>query len=99
MSTSTAAEDEERRSKALGKMRLALLWIVGLGLVALGCYGRPSPVGWGVGLVVAGLGGAVRWGAGGYLIKSRALIPGGPYAYVRNPLYLGRVLIGSGMCI
>jgi len=98
MSTSTAAE-ESRRDKTLGHLRLALLWIVGTWMVALGLAGRPSPIGWGIGLVVAGLGVAVRSWAAGYLIKSKALITGGPYAYVRNPLYLGRVMIGSGMCI
>src|SRR6185436_16068167 len=96
--TSSAAETE-RRDKVLGKIRLAAIWIVGLALVVLACVARPDPVGWGVGLVVAGLGVAVRSWAAGYLIKSKALITGGPYAYVRNPLYLGRVLIGTGMCI
>src|SRR6185369_12486626 len=98
MSTSAAAE-QERRDKKLGNLRLALLWIVGAAMVALGLAGRPSPLGWGIGLVVAGLGVAVRSWAAGYLIKSKALITGGPYAYVRNPLYLGRVMIGTGMCI
>jgi len=97
--SATSTTEQERRDKKLGNLRLALLWIVGLGLVALGCIGRPSPLGWGIGLVVGGCGVAVRSWAAGYLIKSKALITGGPYAYVRNPLYLGRVLIGSGMCI
>lgn len=92
-------DDESRRSKSLGRLRLAGMWLAGAVLVALGCLGRPDPLGWGIGLVVAGLGVAVRSWAAGYLIKSKALITGGPYAYVRNPLYLGRVLIGSGMCI
>jgi protein-S-isoprenylcysteine O-methyltransferase Ste14 len=95
----TSTSEPERRDKAVGNLRIVLLWVVGGGLVVLGCVGRPSPLGWGVGLVVAGLGVAVRSWAAGYLIKSKALITGGPYAYVRNPLYLGRVLIGSGMCI
>ena len=96
----TAAENAERRNKLLGRIRLLSLWAVGAGLLVIGCtVGRPDPRGWGVGLIIAGLGVAVRSWAAGYLIKSKALITGGPYAYVRNPLYLGRVLIGSGMCI
>lgn len=95
-----AAETEERRDKLLGRIRLVALWLVGAALVVVGCtVGRPDPVGWAIGLVVAGLGIAVRSWAAGYLIKSKALITGGPYAYVRNPLYLGRVLVGTGMCI
>src|SRR5262245_42474866 len=99
MSETAAVDTDSRRDKRLGNLRLAALWLVGAGLVALGCLGKPHPVGWGVGLVVAGCGVAVRSWAAGYLIKSKARITGGPYAYVRNPLYLGRVLIGSGMCI
>src|SRR5947208_1547297 len=51
--TSSAAETE-RRDKLLGKIRLAAIWLVGLALVALACVARPDPVGWGVGLVIAG---------------------------------------------
>lgn len=97
--TAALAADDDRRSKALGRLRLLAIWLFGAALVALACVGRPHPIGWGIGLVVAGLGVAVRSWAAGYLIKSKALITGGPYAYVRNPLYLGRVLIGSGVCI
>lgn len=94
------AEETERRDKLLGRVRLIALWLVGAALVVIGAtVGHPHPLGWGIGLVVAGLGVGVRSWAAGYLIKSKALITGGPYAYVRNPLYLGRVLIGSGMCI
>lgn len=96
----TAAENAERRDKLLGKIRLVALWVVGAGLVVVGAlFGRPDPMGWAIGLVIAGLGISVRSWAAGYLIKSKALITGGPYAYVRNPLYLGRVLVGTGMCI
>ena len=96
----TTEADAERRDKLLGKSRLVTLWIVGAALVFVGCrVGQPHPVGWAVGLIVAGLGIAIRSWAAGYLIKSKALITGGPYAYVRNPLYLGRVLVGTGMCI
>ena len=93
------AETDERRNKLFGRIRLVAIWLAGAGLVALACIERPDPRGWGAGLVVAGLGVAIRSWAAGYLIKSKALITGGPYAYVRNPLYLGRVLIGTGMCI
>ena len=97
--TDTAAAELPRRSKIFGRLRLAALWLFGLALIGLALITRPDPLGWGIGLVVAGLGVAVRSWAAGYLIKSKALITGGPYAYVRNPLYLGRVLIGTGMCI
>jgi protein-S-isoprenylcysteine O-methyltransferase Ste14 len=101
MTAEPDAADLPRRSKVLGRLRLLALWLFGGSLVFLACKSKtpPDPVGWGVGLVIAGLGVAVRSWAAGYLIKSKALITAGPYAYVRNPLYLGRVLIGTGMCL
>src|SRR5262245_16015001 len=100
MTASEATAEAERRDKGLGKLRLVSLWLLGAAFVVVGIvWGRPHPVGWAVGLIVSGLGIAMRSWAAGYLIKSKALITGGPYAYVRNPLYLGRVLIGTGMCI
>src|SRR5436190_1919456 len=86
----------ERRNKMLGKFRLIFVWAFGMMMALLG---RPSAIEWFVGLVFAAAGEAVRCWAAGYLIKSKALITGGPYAYVRNPLYLGRLLIGTGICV
>jgi protein-S-isoprenylcysteine O-methyltransferase Ste14 len=41
----------------------------------------------------------IRAYAAGYLEKNRSLAMSGPYAYTRNPLYLGSLLIGLGFCI
>lgn len=51
----------------------------------------------GCALIFAGL--AVRSWAAGLLCKTRALATAGPYALVRNPLYLGSFLIMIGFCI
>jgi protein-S-isoprenylcysteine O-methyltransferase Ste14 len=45
-------------------------------------------------LVVAGL--AVRAAASGHIRKNAELTTTGPYAYTRNPLYLGSILIAAG---
>lgn len=49
-------------------------------------------------LVFVLLGCALRSWAAGYLFKGKRVAVGGPYAYVRNPLYVGSFLIGLGFC-
>ena len=48
-------------------------------------------------IVAAGL--AVRAIASGQLRKNEELAITGPYSYVRNPLYLGSILIGVGFAV
>ncbi len=48
-------------------------------------------------LIVPGL--LTRALASGYVRKNEALATSGPYAYTRNPLYLGSLLIGIGFAI
>jgi protein-S-isoprenylcysteine O-methyltransferase Ste14 len=47
--------------------------------------------------IVAGL--AVRGAASGHIRKNAELTTTGPYAYTRNPLYLGSMLIGAGFVL
>lgn len=51
----------------------------------------------GVWLVLGGL--LVRCWAAGYIRKIRVLTTSGPYAFVRNPLYVGNFLMGLGFCL
>ena len=51
----------------------------------------------GIGFIFVGL--LVRFWAAGYIKKKRELATGGPYAFVRNPLYLGNFLMGLGFCL
>ena len=57
----------------------------------------PAWVLWGIPLVV--LGEALRTWAAGHLLKDEQLTVGGPYAHVRNPLYLGSLLSGIGFLV
>ncbi len=41
----------------------------------------------------------MRAWAAGCLVKDRQLATGGPYAYTRNPLYLGTLLVAAGLAI
>jgi protein-S-isoprenylcysteine O-methyltransferase Ste14 len=48
-------------------------------------------------LIVPGL--VIRALASGYVRKNEALAMSGPYAYTRNPLYLGSLLMGVGFAV
>ena len=52
-----------------------------------------------VGLPVSLLGLALRAWAAGCLAKNQQLATGGPYAYTRNPLYVGTLLVAAGLTI
>ena len=54
-------------------------------------------IGFGAVLIVPGL--LIRAFASGHVRKNEALATTGPYAYTRNPLYLGSLLIGIGFAI
>ena len=58
---------------------------------------RPAAVGWSLLLVIPGL--RLRGYASGYVKKNRELTQTGPYAYTRNPLYLGSILIAAGFAV
>ncbi len=51
----------------------------------------------GIGFIIAGV--LIRLWSNGYAIKNDKLTTSGPYAFVRNPLYLGTFLIAIGFVI
>ena len=51
------------------------------------------------GLPVSLIGLAVRAWAAGHLAKNQTLAASGPYAYTRNPLYLGTLLVAAGLAV
>jgi protein-S-isoprenylcysteine O-methyltransferase Ste14 len=60
---------------------------------------RPTWSSLAVGLPIGALGLALRAWAAGHLAKNRELATTGPYAYVRNPLYLGTLTAALGLVI
>jgi protein-S-isoprenylcysteine O-methyltransferase Ste14 len=62
-------------------------------------FARPRPLSLGLGGAVALLGLALRAWAAGHIRKNAELAVSGPYAYTRNPLYLGSFLLGIGFTV
>jgi protein-S-isoprenylcysteine O-methyltransferase Ste14 len=52
--------------------------------------------GYAAGIVLVILGEIVRFWAAGYISKDAVIASGGPYAFVRNPLYFGSLLLSIG---
>jgi protein-S-isoprenylcysteine O-methyltransferase Ste14 len=52
-----------------------------------------------IGVPVSILGLALRAWAAGCLAKNQRLATGGPYAFTRNPLYIGTLLVAAGLTI
>lgn len=62
-------------------------------------FARPAPHNILVGGFVGALGLLIRAYAAGYLHKQEVLTVTGPYAYTRNPLYLGSAVLAFGAAI
>jgi protein-S-isoprenylcysteine O-methyltransferase Ste14 len=75
---------------------------VPLGFLAAAVFmllARPKPWTLAVGGAVGLVGLALRAWSAGHLRKNDALATTGPYAYTRNPLYLGSFIIGLGFTV
>jgi len=51
------------------------------------------------GSIIAGFGLLIRGAAAGHLVKYQQLATRGPYAYTRNPLYLGSAILAAGFAV
>jgi protein-S-isoprenylcysteine O-methyltransferase Ste14 len=80
------------------RLRPRLLVVYALAAVLV-WLASPTPVSLLGGTVLVGAGIALRLWATGYLFKNDELTVAGPYAYVRHPLYLGTLLIGTGLAV
>jgi protein-S-isoprenylcysteine O-methyltransferase Ste14 len=77
-------------------------WRVRLGYplaIAVLYFARPTPSAILLGALIGVVGLAVRALAAGYLHKQEVLTTTGPYAYTRNPLYLGSSILALGVAI
>ena len=62
-------------------------------------FAKPQPKWLFCGVGIATLGLLLRAFAAGHLRKHKQLATSGPYAYTRNPLYLGSVLLAAGFSV
>ena len=81
--------------------------VLAIPAVALAVLGKPSAFSIAVGLPIAFVGEAIRAWAVGYsgvttrssTLEAPALVTAGPYAYVRNPLYVGNFITAAGFAL
>ncbi len=77
-------------------------WRVPLGFLCGAVFillAKPTPTALFAGAMVSLIGLAIRAWASGHIRKNSQLAISGPYAYTRNPLYLGSFLLGLGFTI
>ncbi len=73
------------------------VWLPPLSVLCALALRRPAWHWWGLPLVLMGEG--LRTWAAGHLVKDERLTVGGPYAHLRNPLYLGSLLSAFGFLV
>jgi protein-S-isoprenylcysteine O-methyltransferase Ste14 len=81
---------------SLKVIRLRSVWLLVPVFLMLA---RPSTALLVPGAVLTLLGGLLRAWAAGTIQKNKILTTSGPYAYCRNPLYLGTFLVGLGVTV
>lgn len=68
-------------------------------LAAFAYFSEPNERSLVIGLPLSTLGLLLRGWAAGHLAKNEALAESGPYAYLRNPLYVGTLIVAAGLVI
>jgi protein-S-isoprenylcysteine O-methyltransferase Ste14 len=86
----------KRYSDAIARLRVPSGFLI---VAAFAWFSRPSVSSLAIGLPVSFLGLWLRAWAAGCLYKDRELAVAGPYAYTRNPLYMGTLLVAAGLVI
>ena len=72
---------------------------IAAGILLVVVLSRPTPLSLVLGGAIVFLGEAFRVWASGHLLRNTELTTSGPYAHLRDPLYLGRLLLIVGFCV
>ena len=83
-------------AKLAARMRVPSGFLVAI-LFAAGSRPRASSLAAGLPLALVGL--LLRGWAAGHLAKNERLATSGPFAYTRNPLYLGTLTVAAGFAV
>lgn len=78
------------------ELRLRSAWLL---ILPFFYFASPTPGLMAAGVALSASGLVVRAWAAGTIHKDRVLTTGGPYAYTRNPLYLGSLVLGFGVVV
>ena len=68
-------------------------------LLTFAFFAQPSPPAFAAGTAICLIGLALRAWAAGHLAKNQELASSGPYAFMRNPLYGGTLLVAAGVVV
>lgn len=74
-------------------------FVIVLALIFIYFLSNPNIPSLVTGGIIVFLGQAVRVWAGGHLMRNQEITTSGPYAHLRDPFYLGRLLLIVGFCI
>jgi protein-S-isoprenylcysteine O-methyltransferase Ste14 len=83
-------------SRIARRIRVPLGFLLAIAYIVLA---KPTWTSIALGAIVALMGVAIRASASGHVKKNAELTRTGPYAYTRNPLYLGSIVIAAGFAI
>jgi protein-S-isoprenylcysteine O-methyltransferase Ste14 len=89
-------EFPKRYADAVARLRVPSGFVI---VLVFAWLSHPTPTSLAVGVPVSILGLALRAWAAGCLAKNQRLATGGPYAFTRNPLYIGTLLVAAGLTI
>lgn len=84
------------RKRLLQRLRVPLGFLFA---VVFLIFARPTALSLAIGGGIALVGLAIRAWASGHIRKASVLAVSGPYAYTRNPLYVGSFILGFGFTV